>query len=339
MKTQKILFNCSILLVCFSFIGCYTQLAVQKKIYIEDNTIISNNSLYDDQSTSYESDTIVVEDGESVTIINNYSSFSLDPYDDYWRFNPYVRFGYNHHSYGMNYYSYYPRSISTHCGFDYYWYDSYVYDPFYFSYTGYYGLYNSHWNGNHHYNWYPNYYDDHYEKKKRNWERRGTESNRETIVRTSSQNSENLANVVTPSNYEKKNTRIVRHASDKSNTSINKNDQRKIRKNKSYKKDRKEKRVIIRNRNRNKDSNSRNDKERTVQKRKRSNTKMRTQEKKKKSNRMRKNTQSIFRTLLNEVVSTSGESFISKPKKSTEKSSKSKRSRKQSSGNTTRRSR
>ena len=80
MQLPKHIICFSLIILFFFFEGCYTQLSVQKRVVVAEQQFRSNETDFDDQEYILDSDTIIVEEGESVTIINNYSSLSLNPY-------------------------------------------------------------------------------------------------------------------------------------------------------------------------------------------------------------------------------------------------------------------
>ena len=72
MQLPKHIICYAIIMLSFFFEGCYTQLSVQKRVVVAEQPFRSNQTDSDDQEYVLDSDTIVVEDGESVTIINNF---------------------------------------------------------------------------------------------------------------------------------------------------------------------------------------------------------------------------------------------------------------------------
>jgi len=330
MQLSKHIIYYAIIMLSFFFEGCYTQLSVQKRVVVAEQPFRNNQTDSDDQEYILDSDTIVVEDGESVTIINNYSSLSLNPYyDDHWGFDPF----YNYRPYGSIHYSYWHRPIWTNYGYT-YWYDPYFYDPGYFYYSGHYGSYYGHWYGYPYSNWHgSSSYYSHYEKKKRNWDRRRGDLERQPVVRPTSQSSGKLDNVVVTSRRNNI-AHVVRQPAPSKNTVVQ-SDRTMNRDNRQSKNNSRNRTIIVRRGDRKEKKYQKKEAKKDVVKRVGSSAKKKKYRKKK----SRSYANDIIRSVLGEVVSAASHSSGSKSQSNRKKTSKKSRSTTRSSEKSNRRSR
>ena len=334
MQLHKYIICYAIIIVSFFFEGCYTQLSVQKRVVVAEQPFRSNQTDSDDQEYVLDSDTIVVEDGESVTIINNYSSLSLNPYyDDHWGFDPFYNANFYYRPYGGVHYSYLHRPFRTNYGYT-YWYDPYFYDPGYFCYSGYYGSYYGHWYGYPYSNWHgSSSYYSHYEKKKRNWDRRRGDLERQPVVRPTSQSSGKLDNVVVTSRRNNI-AHVVRQPAPSKNTVVQ-SDRTMNRDNRQSKNNSRNRTIIVRRGDRKEKKYQKKEAKKDVVKREGSSAKKKQYRKKK----SRSYANEIIRSVLGEVVSAASHSSDSRSQPNRKKTSKKARSTTRSSEKSNRRSR
>ena len=307
MQLPKHIICYAIIMLSFFFEGCYTQLSVQKRVVVAEQPFRSNQTDSDDQEYVLDSDTIVVEDGESVTIINNYSSLSLNPYyDDHWGFDPFYNANFYYRPYGGVHYSYLHRPFRTNYGYT-YWYDPYFYDPGYFCYSGYYGSYYGHWYGYPYSNWHgSSSYYSHYEKKKRNWDRRRGDLERQPVVRPTSQSSGKLDNVVVTSRRNNI-AHVVRQPAPSKNTVVQ-SDRTMNRDNRQSKNNSRNRTIIVRRGDRKEKKYQKKEAKKDVVKRVGSSAKKKKYRKKK----SRSYANEIIRSVLGEVVSAASHSSDSR---------------------------
>jgi len=334
MQLPKHIICYAIIMLSFFFEGCYTQLSVQKRVVVAEQPFRSNQTDSDDQEYVLDSDTIVVEDGESVTIINNYSSLSLNPYyDDHWGFDPFYNANFYYRPYGGVHYSYLHRPFRTNYGYT-YWYDPYFYDPGYFCYSGYYGSYYGHWYGYPYSNWHgSSSYYSHYEKKKRNWDRRRGDFERQPVVRPTSQSSGKLDNVVVTSRRNNI-AHVVRQPAPSKNTVVQ-SDRTMNRDNRQSKNNSRNRTIIVRRGDRKEKKYQKKEAKKDVVKRVGSSAKKKKYRKKK----SRSYANEIIRSVLGEVVSAASHSSDSRSQPNRKKTSKKARSTTRSSEKSNRRSR
>lgn len=334
MQLPKHIICYAIIMLSFFFEGCYTQLSVQKRVVVAEQPFRSNQTDSDDQEYVLDSDTIVVEDGESVTIINNYSSLSLNPYyDDHWGFDPFYNANFYYRPYGGVHYSYLHRPFRTNYGYT-YWYDPYFYDPGYFCYSGYYGSYYGHWYGYPYSNWHgSSSYYSHYEKKKRNWNRRRGDIERQPVVRPTSQSSGKLDNVVVTSRRNNI-AHVVRQPAPSKNTVVQ-SDRTMNRDNRQSKNNSRNRTIIVRRGDRKEKKYQKKEAKKDVVKRVGSSAKKKKYRKKK----SRSYANEIIRSVLGEVVSAASHSSDSRSQPNRKKTSKKARSTTRSSEKSNRRSR
>ncbi|MBQ33607.1 MAG: hypothetical protein CMG32_01965 [Candidatus Marinimicrobia bacterium] len=334
MQLPKHIICYAIIMLSFFFEGCYTQLSVQKRVVVAEQPFRSNQTDSDDQEYVLDSDTIVVEDGESVTIINNYSSLSLNPYyDDHWGFDPFYNANFYYRPYGGVHYSYLHRPFRTNYGYT-YWYDPYFYDPGYFCYSGYYGSYYGHWYGYPYSNWHgSSSYYSHYEKKKRNWDRRRGDLERQPVVRPTSQSSGKLDNVVVTSRRNNI-AHVVRQPAPSKNTVVQ-SDRTMNRDNRQSKNNSRNRTIIVRRGDRKEKKYQKKEAKKDVVKRVGSSAKKKKYRKKK----SRSYANEIIRSVLGEVVSAASHSSDSRSQPNRKKTSKKARSTTRSSEKSNRRSR
>ena len=335
MQLPKHIICYAIIMLSFFFEGCYTQLSVQKRIVVAEQPFRNNQTDSDDQEYILDSDTIVVEDGESVTIINNYSSLSLNPYyDDHWGFDPFYNVNLYYRPYGGIHYSYWHRPFWTNYGYT-YWYDPYFYDPGYFYYSGYYGSYYGHWYGYPYSNWHgSSSYYSHYEKKKRNWNRRRGDLERQPVVRPTSPPSGKLENVVVTSGGRNNIAHVVRQPTPSKNTIVH-NYRAMDRDYRQSKNNSRNRTIIVRRGDRKEKKYQKKEAKKGVVKRAGSNANKKKYRKKKSRSYANK----IIRSVLGEVVSAASHSSGSRSQSNRKKTSKKARSTTRSSEKSNRRSR
>ncbi len=335
MQLPKHIICFSLIILFFFFEGCYTQLSVQKRVVVAEQPFRSNETDFDDQEYILDSDTIIVEEGESVTIINNYSSLSLNPYyNDHWGFDPFYNVNFYYRPYGGFHYPYWHRPIWANYGYA-FWYDPYFYDPGYFCYSGYYGGQNGYWYSYPYSNWYgSSSYYSHYEKKKRDWDRRRGDIERQPVVRPAAPSAGKLDNVVVSAGENNNLAHVVRQPVPSKNI-VSQKDGTRVRKYRKSKNNGKVHRIIVRKGDRKEIKYQKKETKKNVVKRAGSNP----EKKKYRKNKSRSYAHKIIRSVLSEVVSAASHPSVSKSQSNRKKTSKESRYTKRSSKKSNRRSR